>query len=87
MRLEQRQGELRMGIERWLVAKRRRLEAVAVKLDERSPLRLLQRGYAICYDSSGRVLRSVEAVALGDEIAVRLARGRLAATVKGKREA
>ncbi len=87
MRLEQRQGELRMGIERWLVAKRRRLEAVAVKLDERSPLRLLQRGYAICYDSSGRVLRSAEAVALGDEIAVRLARGRLAATVKGKQEA
>jgi exodeoxyribonuclease VII large subunit len=87
MRLEQRQGELRMGIERWLVARRRRLEALAVKLDERSPLRLLQRGYAICYDSSGRVLRSAEAVALGDEIAVRLARGRLAATVKGKQEA
>ena len=87
MRLEQRQGELRTRIERWLVAKRRRLEAVAVKLDERSPLRLLQRGYAICYDSSGRVLRSAEAVALGDEIAVRLARGRLAATVKGKQEA
>ena len=86
MRLDQRRGELRVGIERWLVAKRRRLEAVAVKLDERSPLRLLQRGYAICYDASGRVLRSAEAVALGDEIAVRLARGRLAATVKDKRE-
>ncbi len=68
VRLEQRRGELRMGIERWLVAKRRRLDA-------------------ICYDSSGRVLRSAEAVALGDEIAVRLARGRLAATVKGKQEA
>ncbi len=86
MRLEQRQAELRTRIERLLVAKRRKLEAVTLKLDERSPLRLLQRGYAICYDAAGRVLRSAEQVALGDEIAVQLARGRLAATVKNRQK-
>lgn len=68
-------------IDRLLVAKRRRLESAALQLEERSPFALLERGYAIAYDSSGKVLRSTDQVALGDDISVRLARGQLDATV------
>ncbi len=83
-RLEQRVAELRVRVERFFVAKRRRWEALVLQLDERSPSRLLERGYAVCYDAAGNVLRAAEQVAIGDEIAVQLARGRLAAEVKRK---
>ena len=67
--------------DRLLIAKRRRLESAALQIEERSPFRLLERGYAIAYDSTGKVLRSVDQVALGDDISVRLARGQVDATV------
>ncbi|MGH9776342.1 MAG: exodeoxyribonuclease VII large subunit [Candidatus Acidiferrales bacterium] len=71
-------------IRRLLVAKRRQLEAAALQLEERSPFQLLERGYAIAYDAHGKVLRSPDDVAVGDEFAVRLARGQLDATVRRK---
>jgi exodeoxyribonuclease VII large subunit len=80
-----RSSDLRMWIGRALVAKRRRLEAAALQVEERSPLQLLERGYAIAYDPSGKVLRSPDQVALGDDIAVRIARGQLDATVRRKK--
>jgi exodeoxyribonuclease VII large subunit len=82
--LDEHSSELRVRIDRALIAKRRRLEAAALQLEERSPFQLLERGYAIAYDSSGKVLRSPEQVALGDDISVRLARGQLDATVRRK---
>ena len=84
--LDQRTSELRMRIDRALIAKRRGLAAAALQLEERSPFQLLERGYAIAYDASGKVLRSPDQVALGDDISVRLARGQLDATVRRKRD-
>jgi len=86
VRLEQRTADLRARAERFLMVKRQRLERLRVQLDERSPLRVLERGYAIVYDAAGNVLHAAEQVAIGDEIAVQLARGRLAADVKRKEE-
>jgi len=78
-------GELTARMERLLVVKRRRLEAARIQLNERSPFQLLERGYAIAYDSSGKVLRSTDQVVPDDDISVRLARGQLDATVRGKK--
>jgi exodeoxyribonuclease VII large subunit len=83
--LEQRLTELRARLDRALIAKRRRWEAAALQLEERSPFRILERGYAIVYGSSGKVLRSADHVDIGDDIAVRLARGELDATVRRKK--
>jgi exodeoxyribonuclease VII large subunit len=83
--LDERARDLRVHIDRALIAKRRRLEAAALQLEERSPFQLLERGYAIAYDASGKVLRSPDQVAPGDDISVRLARGQLDATVRRKR--
>jgi exodeoxyribonuclease VII large subunit len=85
-RIEQRNDALRAGIDRALVARRHRYEKLKLQLEERSPLNLLERGYSIAYDSSGRVLRAADQVAAGDDISVRLARGALDATVRRKRE-
>lgn len=83
--LEQRSAELRVRMDRTLVAKRRQFEAAALQLEERSPFQLLERGYAIAYDASGKVLRSPDQVATGDDISVRLARGQLDAIVRSKK--
>jgi exodeoxyribonuclease VII large subunit len=82
--VEQRTVALDSRIQRALVAKRQRFEAARLQLEERSPFRILERGYAIAYDASGRVLRSTDQVAIGDDIAVRLARGELGAIVRRK---
>jgi exodeoxyribonuclease VII large subunit len=79
-------GDLIARMDRLLAAKKRRLEMARIQLHERSPYQLLERGYAVAYDASGKVLRSPHQVAPGDEIAVRLARGLLDATVRGVRE-
>jgi exodeoxyribonuclease VII large subunit len=83
-RAEQRWSELRDRILRTLVAKRRLLEKMALQLDERSPLRVLERGYAIACDAGGAVLRDAAQVDVGSEISVQLARGKLGAQVNRK---
>jgi exodeoxyribonuclease VII large subunit len=87
LRLEQHTTHARVRLERLLVEKRRRLEALMLQLDERSPMRVLERGYAVCYDAAGRLVRTADQVGLGQEIAVQLARGRLIAEVKRKEPA
>jgi exodeoxyribonuclease VII large subunit len=82
--VEQRTVALESRIHRALVTKRQRFEAARLQLEERSPFRILERGYAIAYDANGKVLRSSDQIALGDDIAVRLARGELGAIVRRK---
>jgi exodeoxyribonuclease VII large subunit len=81
LRLVQRSAELAMRMERLLVGKIQLVERLRLQLDERSPLRLLERGYAICTDSQGNVVSAVDQVAIGEEVNVQLARGRLGAEV------
>jgi exodeoxyribonuclease VII large subunit len=82
LRLDRQRNDLIRFIEAALVRLRRHLEAAQMALEERSPLRILERGYAICYDAAGNVVRAAAGVALGEEITVQLARGRLGAEVK-----
>lgn len=56
---------------------RERLGLAAASLDALSPLGVLQRGYAIAQDASGKLVRDAAAVNVGDEVNVRLAKGKL----------
>ena len=56
---------------------RERLGLAAASLDALSPLAVLQRGYAIAQDASGKPLRDTATVSAGDEVIVRLAKGKL----------
>jgi exodeoxyribonuclease VII large subunit len=66
-----------------LVRRRGRLEQLAAKLSQLSPLRILERGYAIVSNERGIVKDAAEAPA-GSAVHVRLAKGALDAVVKGK---
>ena len=82
LRLVQRSAELGVRIERLLVGKVQRLERLRLQLEERGPLRVLERGYAICTDAAGILVRAANQVAIGSEVNVQLARGRLGAEVR-----
>ncbi len=84
LRLEKRSADLDLRAERLLRAKRDRLEKLTLQLQERSPLRVLERGYAIATDAAGNLLRDAAQVALGDTVAIQLHRGRLTTEVKRK---
>ena len=48
-----------------------------------SPLATLRRGYAVLSDTEGRLFSSVEDVAAGQQVTIRVADGRIGATVDG----
>jgi exodeoxyribonuclease VII large subunit len=82
LRLVQRSTQLGVRMERLMGTKIQLWERLRVQLNERSPLRVLQRGYAICTDAAGNVVSAADQVALGAEVNVQLARGRLGAEVR-----
>jgi exodeoxyribonuclease VII large subunit len=84
LRVERRGAELGVRAERMLRTKRERLDRLRLQLDERSPLRVLERGYAIATDAAGHLLRDAAQVSLGDSVAIQLHRGRLTTEVKKK---
>jgi exodeoxyribonuclease VII large subunit len=61
---------------------RERLALAAASLDALSPLGVLQRGYAIAQDASGRLLRDAASVSQGDSVSVRLEKGKLKTRVE-----
>jgi len=64
-----------------LARARRRYEPLAAELNQLSPLRVLDRGYAIVQDDQGRILKDAADAPPPSAIAVRLSRGRLKARV------
>jgi exodeoxyribonuclease VII large subunit len=66
-----------MAMETKIQLGRERLALAAASLDALSPLGVLQRGYAIAQDASGKPLRDAASVAQGDAVSVRLAKGKL----------
>jgi exodeoxyribonuclease VII large subunit len=67
-----------------LLQYRVRSERLQTALESLSPLAILERGYALVFDSRGQVLKDVRRVNAGDEISARLAHGEIHATVTKK---
>src|SRR5208282_2047563 len=86
LRLEKRAADLSLRAERLLRARRDQLARLTLQLEERSPLKVLERGYAIATDASGNLLRDAGQVALGDSVSIQLHRGRLPTEVRQKEE-
>ncbi|WP_255483879.1 exodeoxyribonuclease VII large subunit [Granulicella sp. 5B5] len=61
-----------------------KLQRMSTQLETLSPLRVLERGYALVYGPKGRLLRSADEVREGESVIAHLHKGRLTATVTKK---
>jgi len=79
-----RDGHLSRTMTRRMHLADSRFKALAARLDGLSPLAVLARGYAVCWDASRtHILRDASTVAEGDRVVVTLARGELDCRVNG----
>jgi len=67
-----------------LLRNRSRLEQIEHELKALSPVAILERGYALVFDSSGKLVKDSAQVKPGDEISAKLARGQIIARVENK---
>jgi exodeoxyribonuclease VII large subunit len=67
-----------------LLQHRVRSERLQTALASLSPLAILERGYALVFDSQGQLLKDARSLKLGDEISARLAHGEIRAAVTKK---
>ncbi len=84
--LENGAGALVAIMRNVLLQQRIRSERLRTALESLSPLAILERGYALVFDSNGQLLKDVRGIKTGDEISARLARGEVRATVTRKQE-
>jgi exodeoxyribonuclease VII large subunit len=80
-RLEAASARLEERVRWKLTAARRRLEPLEAHLTQLSPLRVLERGYAIVWTGDGTVVKEEGQAPAGTALRVRLAKGELAARV------
>jgi exodeoxyribonuclease VII large subunit len=75
---------LQHAVRRHLTRCEARLADAATRLNGLSPLTILGRGYAIATRADGRAIRAAGDVALGEEVTLRLGKGRLLTRVEGQ---
>jgi exodeoxyribonuclease VII large subunit len=61
---------------------RSRWERNAAQLQALSPVAILERGYALVFDATGKLVRDTAQVQRGDEISARLAKGKIVSRVE-----
>src|SRR5271165_2208407 len=76
-------GSLAAAVHTRLLEKRGALERQTASLEALSPVAILNRGYALVFDSKGELVKDAERFQAGDELSARLARGQVRARVTG----
>lgn len=84
--LEGRRLSLVSGIRIGLQRKRSQLGLAAGKIDSLSPLSILKRGYSVCRNEKGHIVKSSTEISRGDAVSVTLASGELDCRVEDIRE-
>jgi exodeoxyribonuclease VII large subunit len=75
-------GRLRSSVDRQVHVADARLRGVAARLESLSPLAVLARGYAVCWNADRTaIIRDAAAVERGDRVHVKLERGELECAV------
>jgi len=81
-KLELGSGALFRAIRSSLSAQQARLKQAAATLEALSPVKILERGYALVFDASGALVKDTTQLSAGDEITARVAKGSFTAEVK-----
>jgi len=78
--------KITQSTERALESHKHHYKNIITTLTNLNPITVLERGYSVTYTSAGKILRSAEEVAIGEDVKIRLRKGSITGTVK-KREA
>lgn len=81
-RVEAVEARLERAMQQLIANRSQRLDHAALRLDAMSPLRVLDRGYALVYDSDGKLIRNAKQVGSGKGITARVSKGRIRARVE-----
>jgi len=81
-RLESGMETLARAFRAYLVGHRSRLGRFTAEINALSPVRILERGYALVFNSAGALVKDAAQLAPGQEISARLAHGSFTAEVK-----
>jgi exodeoxyribonuclease VII large subunit len=84
--LDSRIAALAATVRTLLLRQRGTLNQLTGQLEALSPLAILDRGYALVFDSAGVLLKDAAQVKSGDEISARLAKGTVTATVSRRKQ-
>ncbi len=66
----------------FLLERKVRVERIETALQALSPVAILERGYALVFDASGKLLKDARKVKVGEEISAKLAKGTVRARVE-----
>ena len=80
--IDSRRSALQAAIGNLLLRRRARLGEAAAHLESLSPVKILERGYALVFDASGKLVKDAAQVQTGDPITARVAKGTFGAIVK-----
>ncbi len=84
--IEQKKKGMDDQLVRRIETSRQRIELLRQLLNSASPYEILERGYSMVTDESGRLLRSAQEAGLGQNVVIRMADGSLDAKITGRRE-
>ena len=80
--VKSRTAAMAVAMRNLLLRRRSRLDQLEHQLKALSPVAILERGYALVFDSAGKLVKNAAQVDPGDEISARLAHGALTARVE-----
>jgi exodeoxyribonuclease VII large subunit len=81
-KLEAGMDALARSMRSQLAAHQARLKQATATLEALSPIKILERGYALIFDSTGMLVKDAAQLSPGDEISAQVARGKFTAEVK-----
>jgi exodeoxyribonuclease VII large subunit len=83
--LEARLTVMSSTMKNTLLQRRGRLDHLSGQIEALSPMAILERGYALVFDKSGKLVKDASQVKVGEEISARLAKGSVDSVVKKTR--
>jgi exodeoxyribonuclease VII large subunit len=84
--LDARSVALQTAVQRLVSERRARSAQATARLGDLSPLKVLERGYALVFDEKGNIVKRASTLASGTNITARVAQGVIAAKVTGTKE-
>jgi len=84
--LEARTESVVHAFQSQLAARRSRMERLAAQLDALSPVKILERGYALVFDANGALVKDATKLGKGTQVSARVARGSFTAEVKSTKD-